>query len=172
MDMLKKGFVLAGLVGSAAAVSAIALQTTPAQVVGEWRYTTVSGKSYWDGSTGQYLGHGGGNSETYVFAKDGTFKDYVYIESSPSAGWTTQIFTTMEGRVEFSEGGFKLIPSKGHYKVRDNRVSRQNYDRPMNADDLKRMTKSYKYSVETQNGKQVLVLDLGNNSKMSYQRAN
>lgn len=170
MDMLKKGLVVAGLVGSVAAVAAGIYQSTPSACVGEWRYTTINGRSYWDGSTGQYLGHGGGNSETLVFGKDGSFKDYVYIENSPTAGWTTQIFTTMEGRVEWSEGRFKLIPSKGHYKVRDNRVQRQNYDRPMNADDIKRMTKNYEYSMGTANGKPAIVLNFGG-TKVNYVKA-
>lgn len=171
MDMLKKGLTTAGLVAAFTAVSANVLQDTPAEVVGEWRYTTINGKSYWDGSTGQYLGHGGGNSETLVFGKDGSFKDYVYIENSPTAGWKTQIFTTMEGKAIWSDGSFKLVPSKGHYKVRDNRVQRQNYDRPMTNEDLQRMTKNYRYSMSTQNGKPVLVLHLGE-SKLNYQKAN
>ena len=170
MDMLKKGLVVAGFAGVVAAVSAVAFQSTPTQCVGEWRYTTINGRSYYDGSIGQYLGHGGGNSETLVFGKDGSFKDFVYIENSPSAGWTTQITTTMEGRVEWSEGRFKLIPSKGHYKVRDNRVARQNYDRPMNADDLKRMQKNYEFSMATANGKPAMAINFGG-TKVNYVKA-
>jgi hypothetical protein len=172
MDLLKRSLAPIALAGAVAAVAApIVFQQTPANVVGEWRYTTINGRSYWDGSTGQYLGHGGGNSETLVFAKDGTFKDYVYMENSPSAGWTTKIYTTMEGRVEWSEGSFKLVPSKGNYKVQDNRVARQNYERPMNEADLQRMTKTYRYTTTMNAGKPVLVLYIGD-TPWNYKKAN
>jgi len=142
----------------ATAASAVAPDAVPASVVGEWRKTTINGRSYWDGRSGQYVGHGGGFSETFVFEKDGTYKDFVYIENSPMAGWTTQIFTTTEGVAEWSGDTVRLVPKKGNYKVRDNRVKRQNYERPMTDEERKKMIKSYRYSIETEDGKPVLVV--------------
>jgi hypothetical protein len=149
--------------------TALSFVHQPPDIVGEWRYTTVDGKSYWDGSTGKYLGHGGGNSETYVFAKDGTFKDYVYIENSPTAGWTTQIYTTLEGKYEISGDTLKLTPTKGNYKVRDNRVKRYNYDRPMTEEETKKMAKSYRFTLAKEDGKPALVIHL-DKSELKFRR--
>lgn len=151
---------------------AVALQA-PAKIltdlVGEWRYTSIRGTTYWDSSNGAYLGHGGGNSDTYIFAKDGTFKEYVYIENSPSAGWTTKIFTTMEGRLKVEGDNLKLVVTKGKYKTEDNRVARYNIDRPMTAAEAEKRTRSYRFSLSSENGKPVFVIDLGK-EKMRYER--
>lgn len=93
-----------------------AAPSTPAELVGEWRYGSVSGTTYWDSSSGAYSGHGGGQSDTLIFAKDGTYKEYAFIEVTPMAGWTTQSFTTMEG--EDGKPVFSLHLGKKRMKYR------------------------------------------------------
>ncbi|RYG30342.1 hypothetical protein EON81_25095 [bacterium] len=141
--------------------------TSPA-VVGEWRYGSVRGVTYWDSSSGHYLGDGGGQSDTYIFAKDGTFKEYVYMKNSPMAGWTTQIFTRYEGKYAVEGDKIKLTVVKGDYKVSDNRVQRQNYDRPMTDEEVKKAAKSYRFTLDTDNGKPVLLIHLTKKEKITY----
>lgn len=153
---------------------AVALQGSaakiPADLVGEWRYTSVRGTTYWDTSSGAYLGHGGGNSGLYVFAKDGTFKEYVYMENSPTVGWTTKIYTTTEGKVEVEGDTVKLTVLKGHYKTQDNRVPRYNIDRDMTPEEAKKMARTCRFALSSEGGKTSLVFDLGK-SKTRYERA-
>ncbi len=150
-------------------LAAVALQPFPTDLIGEWRYTSIRGTTYWDSSSGAYLGHGGGNSDTYVFAKDGTFKEYVTIVNSPSAGWTTKIFTTMEGRAEVEGDTLKLTVTKGKYKTEDNRVAKYNIDRPMTAEEAKKMAKTRPFALATEGGKPTLSIDLGG-SKIKYEK--
>lgn len=110
----------------------------PAEMVGEWKWGTINPRTFYDKDSGAYLGHGGGMSCYFVFGKDGTYHKYFYVEQSPTAGWTTKSWSESEGKMSVSDGIFTLKPTKGRYRAEDNRVSRNNFDRPMNEDDLKR----------------------------------
>jgi hypothetical protein len=143
----------------------------PTALVGEWRYGTVSGTTYWDSSTGKYLGSGSGMSDTFIFAKDGSYKEYAFIKSSPVAGWTTKIFTTIEGKAKVSGDTLTLTPTKGNYHVEDNRVARSNYDRPMTDEEVKKQIKSQGFSLGQEDGKPVLAIKL-EKSSMKYQKVN
>ena len=49
-------------------------QTSASALIGTWGFTTISGTTYWDKSTGAYLGSGSGGSQSYTFAPGGTYK--------------------------------------------------------------------------------------------------
>src|SRR5687767_4129064 len=55
--------------------------TTPAPLVGDWFWGTISPTRYWNRDTGEFVGHGYGGSVSYVFEKDGTYKRYFYMET-------------------------------------------------------------------------------------------
>ncbi|RYG25594.1 hypothetical protein EON82_06550 [bacterium] len=149
---------------------ALAVQTPaklPADLVGEWRYTTIRGTSYYDRTNGSYLGHAGGNSDTLKLSADGTYQEYVYIENSPSAGWTTKIFTTTKGKATIEDGKLVLTPTEGHYKTEDNRVAKYNIDRDMTPEEVKKGLRTYPFRLDTDNGKPVLLLTMGK-SEIKY----
>lgn len=153
----------------ASAIQSPAAAALPADLVGEWRYTSIQGTTHWDSSTGAYKGHGGGNSSTLVFAKNGTFKEYVFLQTSPTAGWTTKVFTTKEGKATVSGETLKFIVTKGHYKSEDNRVAKYNIDRAMTEKEAKELNRTYRFSVASVDAKPVLTLEL-NGSKTKYAR--
>ncbi|MGV3614840.1 MAG: hypothetical protein ACO1SV_05840 [Fimbriimonas sp.] len=107
-----------------------AVDKTPAEVVGEWRWGTINPGWFENKYTGAYEGHAGGTSAYFVFTKDGRFKRFVYIETN-SYGWRTQVMTTTEGTVEFGKDTFRLNTEKGRYKSVSNRVQKHNFERPM-----------------------------------------
>ncbi len=119
----------------------------PAQVVGEWYRGSVSLSRYVDATTGVYLGNGGGGSRTWLFAKDGTYKRYVYIDTG--FGGTT-LFAASEGAVTFSptsptEGTFTLRPKKGTYTYGTNAGNR-----PMGRSELERAGTAFHYRFEAE----------------------
>lgn len=128
----------------------------PGEVVGQWRFTTISGVTHWD-SSGRYLGSGSGGAQSYVFAKDGTYTMFNYVKSN-SYGWTIQTLTWQEGTASFSGGTVTLRPTSGRYQVADNYNKKNNYRRPMRPDELKKNAKSVPWSVDQRDGKTVLLM--------------
>jgi len=125
-----------------AALSVVAVaktaDTIPSQMVGEWRWGNINPTTFYDKSNGAYLGHGGGMSCYFIFRKDGSYKKYFYVEQSPTAGWTTKVFSESEGKLIVSNGVFTLKAAKGRFISQDNRVSKYNFDRTMTEDELKK----------------------------------
>src|SRR5690349_1149600 len=60
--------------------------STPKPAVGQWRWGSINPVTYWDTSTGKYMGHGGGMSCTYVFDDAGAYKMYLLIQTN-TYGW-------------------------------------------------------------------------------------
>jgi hypothetical protein len=141
----------------------------PKELVGEWRWTSISGVTFWDSKSSAYQGHGGGMSDTYIIAADGTYKEYAYIEQTPTAGWTVKTFTTTEGRIDTEDGYIRFTTTKGKYKVEDSRVASRNYERPMKEDEVKKNVKVNKYSTRTEGGKRLFVKHF-TNEEMKYER--
>ncbi len=151
---------------------AVALQipaNVPAEIVGEWRYTSTRATTYWSGD-GVYAGHGGGMSDHIVFRKDGTFKENTYISTSMGRGWTSDAFNTVEGKFLIDGDHMKIVAQKGRQHGEDTMLASGRYDRPMPEDVLKRQCKTYKFAVRNENGKRVFVFFLGmnENSEMKY----
>jgi hypothetical protein len=108
----------------------------PPDLVGSWRYGSISPSNFWNEHTGQYAGNAYGFADYITFQRRGKFTRLVYIYTN-SYGCQTQVWTQMEGTVEADDETFTLYPTKGKYKVADNCVQRNNYERPMRANELR-----------------------------------
>ena len=74
--------------------------SVPAEMVGGWRYGSISPTNFWDDHTGVFSGNAYGFSDQYVFTANGTFKEYLYIYTQ-SYGCRIQAWVEMEGAVTF-----------------------------------------------------------------------
>lgn len=104
----------------------------PADVVGSWSYGSVSPTTVHDVYTGKYLGSARSMGSFFEFAADGSFKQYTLI-SVNNHGWALMTWTEAYGTASFdpARGVVTLAVTNGKYKVTDNRVTKNNYDRDM-----------------------------------------
>lgn len=121
--------------------------TVPAAVVGGWRYGSVSPTNFWDDHTGLYSGNAYGFSDQYVFAANGTFKEYVYVYTQ-SYGCRIQAWVEMEGRVDFDAAQFTTKLTAGHFKTIDTCASSNNKDRDMTASERAERSKTHGYALK------------------------
>lgn len=144
-------------------IAMAAQSSTPTEMVGEWRWGTINPTTFHDSSTGAYLGHGGGISMYFTFKADGSYHKYFYYENSPTAGWTTKVWSESEGKIVVEGDTFTLKATKGHYLSQDNRVAKYNINRDMTAEDLKNEAKSkYRWSMgKDAAGKTVMLIAPG-----------
>ncbi|HYE18808.1 MAG TPA: hypothetical protein VEA69_10210 [Tepidisphaeraceae bacterium] len=154
MTNLYRVVVLAGLVAWSA--GALGESEAPAEVVGRWRFGSINPVTYWDKSTGAYLGSGGGTSCVYEFDKDGAYRMYLLFKTNNS-GWIRTVWTQEEGTATWAGDKVTLTPRAGKFKVVDNRSKKDNYERPINDDELKKHTKTVKWARERKDGKEVFV---------------
>ena len=131
----------------------------PEEIAGGWVYGTIGLTQFWDDHTGKNLGPGRGMGQVIVFEKDGTYKQYVYIQTR-NHHWVTQIWTSYEGKAEFDGQKVTLTPSSGKYKVADNQVKRNNYERAMTEEELKKAKATHFWSV-AKNDQDKVQLKLG-----------
>jgi hypothetical protein len=150
-------------IGTTAAHSA----PLPANLVGKWAMTTISGTTYWDKSTGAYAGSGSGGAQTYTFSRDGRYKLFNLIKTN-SYGWETQALTWEEGTVALKGDTLTLRPTSGRYQVMDNRVRKNNYKRPMRASERKVSLLFWKQ--DTQDGKPVLRLGRSRDGLLDFKK--
>ena len=141
----------------------------PKEVVGSWRYGTINPVTYWDAQTGQYRGHGGGMSRTYQFDDAGNYKMYQLIQTN-NYGWQLSVFTFEEGKATWDAKTVTLTPTSGKYKCVDNRVQKNNYERPLTDEELKKHTKTEPYRVERRDGKQVFVTGTAGKDEIPFRR--
>jgi len=113
--------------------------------VGDWFWGNISPTRYWDRDTGDFLGHGYSGALSYVFAADGTYKRYFYLETR-LGGDVSGIFTASEGTVTFGKGTLTLKPSKGTYRFTEGRKKPR--ERAMRQDELERPGLEYKWQLE------------------------
>ena len=146
-----------------------AADPAPKEVVGQWRWGTINPVTYWDTQTGQYRGHGGGMSCTYVFDDAGAYKMYLLIQTN-TYGWRKTIWTYEEGRTAWSGDKVTFTPTTGKYRCFDNRVKKDNYERPMTDEELKKHAKTQKWAVEQREGKTVFVAGVGEKAETAYRR--
>jgi hypothetical protein len=117
------------------------------------------------------MGSGSGGSQSYTFAPDGTYKLFNYVKAG-SYGWEMQTLTWENGRYTVKGDTITLRPTSGKYQVMDNRVKKNNYTRPMRADEIRKNAKTVVWRVEQDdNGKSVLRLGKNPDSLSSYKRA-
>jgi hypothetical protein len=157
---------------SGQAAAARAQQQVPAgasALIGTWGFTTISGTTYWDKSTGAYRGSGSGGSQSYTFSPNGTYKLFNYVKAG-SYGWETQALTWENGKYTVKGDTVTLRPTSGKYQVMDNRVAKNNYSRPMRP--AERKVKTFVWSRgEDANNKPVLRLGKSADSLSEYKRA-
>jgi hypothetical protein len=125
----------------------------PAELVGNWRWTTISGTNYVDRSTGQITDNAGGMSTGFTFGKDGRYKFNFYIKQR-TYGLLTESYTTEEGTVTFQPGTFTVQPTKGHY--RGSSTGGRKVDRPMTKSEMKK--KVYLWRWQTKDGQRQLMM--------------
>jgi hypothetical protein len=107
----------------------------PEALVGDWFWGNVSPTRYWDADTGDFVGHGYSGALSYVFAKDGTYRRYFYLETR-LGGSVSGIFSASEGTVTFTGDAFTLKPTKGTYRFTEGRSKKR--ERAMTEDELAR----------------------------------
>ncbi len=89
-------------------------QASASALIGTWGFTTISGTTYWDKSTGAYIGSGSGGSQSYTFSPDGTYKMFNYVKAG-SYGWETQALTWENGRYIVKGDTIILRPVSGKF---------------------------------------------------------
>lgn len=153
------------------AVSAAEQGDLPMRLAGQWAFTTISGTTYWDKNTGAYLGDGTGASQTYTFERNGKYRMFTYIKTR-SYGWQIQTLTWEEGTVLLEGNRLILRPTGGKYQVMDNRVAKNNYQRPMREEELKKNVKAVYWSLATDeaSGKPVLLMGTATDAMLRYTR--
>jgi hypothetical protein len=120
--------------------------SVPAELVGAWRYGSISPTNFWNDHTGTFSGNAYGMSDHYVFQRNGTFKEYTYIYTQ-SYGCRTQVWVEMSGAVRFDDETFTTQVSGGRFKVSDSCASSRNYDRAMTASEREERSKTRAYAV-------------------------
>lgn len=150
---------------AATAQAAPTRSSVPADMVGKWRWMTISGSNYQDTTTGRIEG-GGGMSTTFTFTKDGRYKFFFYVKLR-TYSLVTEASTTSEGTVVFSNGKFVLRPTKGHYMGWYN--GNKKTDRDMTAAERQKNTE-YLWKWTEQNGKRVLMIGPTPNSLSQFKR--
>lgn len=140
--------------------------SSPGALTGQWGFTSISGTTYWDKSTGAYLGSGTGGSQSYTFLGNGRYKMFNYIKTR-QYNWEIQALTWEDGTVSVSGDTLVFTPTSGKYQVIDSAVAKNNYTRPMTAEELKKNAKRKPWSItrDERTGKPVLVID-----KVQYKR--
>lgn len=145
--------------------TAPARANVPATVVGSWVEGSISPTTYWDTQTGRYQGNARSLAQYFIFNADGTYKHYVYIEMR-MYNMVTQVWTQMNGQVEFADNTFTLIPTAGHYKTDGTRK----VDRPMTAEELAEKKTTYNWRIEDNNDQPMLVIPFDDGSAFRLRR--
>lgn len=76
-------------------------------------------------------------------------------------GWETLALTWEEGTATVTGDTLTLKPTTGKYKVIDNRVAKNSYERPMTPEEIKTNVKTRTWSRETDPGTGKPVLKMG-----------
>lgn len=137
-------------------------------LAGSWGFTTISGTTYWDRSTGAYMGSGTGGSQSYTFMRNGRYKMFNYIKAR-TYGFETQALTWENGNYAVSGDRITLRPTSGKYQVIS---TSRNYTRPMTASELQKNVKQNYWKIENDDntGKPVLMMSSDRSSYSRYKR--
>lgn len=144
----------------------------PPEVVGDWKWGTISLLSFWDDHTGDYLGTAGGVAVFFTFEEAGHYTMHVYALSR-TYGCVKQTWTQIKGAVDFSAGTFAVEPRSGRYKAADNCVAGNNFDRAMTSGELAGARKSYHWNWRTDetSGKTYLMIGESPDLQSSFEPA-
>ncbi|MFT3785038.1 MAG: hypothetical protein QM770_02585 [Tepidisphaeraceae bacterium] len=138
----------------------------PAGVVGKWIYGSISPTTYWDSSSGKFLGNGFGTGEVLIIDANGTYKQYVYIEAR-TYSLVNKVWVASEGTVEFATETFTLRPVKGHFLTTGGRE----LDRDWTPEEVRDRVKTYNWKLETDDaGKTKFVIPFSDGSSMTYRK--
>lgn len=121
----------------------------PAALQGDWKYGVISFTNFWS-DQGEYVGNAGGTGVYFQFQKDGTYKQFVYINRRVY-NCVTQTWTETNGTAVFEEGKFTVHPVVGHYKASDSCVGQNNFERAMTAQEVKDNVVTFLWKFETDN---------------------
>ena len=131
---------------------------TPADLLGSWSWTTISGVNYKDTTTGQ-LSAPSGMSAKFTFTRDGRYKFFFYVRQQ-TYSLVTESTTNAEGTVTFGDDGtFTVRPTRGHYK---GHTGSRIIDRPMTEAERKPVVWYWEW--RTEDGKRKLYIGPGKNS--------
>lgn len=141
--------------------------SAPHEARGKWMYGSVSPLTYWDSSTGKFLGNARGSAGILEFDAAGNYKQYVYLEMR-TYGLVTTVWTVHEGRVEFSANTFTIKPVKGHYKSDS---GSRHIDRDMTEEELKKAVTTYNWEIEKDDqGQEHFIIPFEDGSRFDYRR--
>ena len=132
--------------GAVEAAAAQADGKVPAEAVGKWKYGSISPTTVHDAQTGRYLGNARSMGSFVELAADGSYKQYTLISLNTN-GWALTTWTEEYGTAAFdpAERTVAFTATRGKYKVTDNRVAKNNYDRPMSEDEVKKAGRTLTY---------------------------
>jgi hypothetical protein len=129
---------------SGSAASGTRSGQSASQLTGKWGFTTISGTTYWDKSTGAYMGSGTGGSQSYTFLGNGRYKLFNYIKAR-TYGFETQALTWEDGTYTVNGDRITLRPTSGKYQMIS---SSRNTTRPMTASELQKNVKQKYWKIE------------------------
>jgi hypothetical protein len=88
----------------------------PKELIGHWQLGTFSLTSFWNPTTGQYLGNASEGSRSYQIAADGTAEEF-FIYNSTSYNCRTQILGYRKGTIKINANkSFTFCPTTGYYR--------------------------------------------------------
>jgi hypothetical protein len=120
----------------------------PAALAGAWRWGSISPTNFWNDHTGTFSGNAYGMSDHYVFRRDGTFTEYVYIYTQ-SYGCRTQVWVEMAGAVRADDETFTTEIARGRFKSTDTCAASRNFDRAMTESERRERSKTRAYALRT-----------------------
>ncbi len=120
---------------------------TPQEMVGGWRSGSASFTNFW-GNQNQYYGSEGGASVYWSFESDGDYKQQVYLNRRTN-GCLIETWTETVGTTTFDGNTFTIYPATGRYKAADTCLDKNNFDRPMTAQERRDFVKTYLWKFET-----------------------
>jgi hypothetical protein len=144
----------------------------PSELVGDWKFGTISMLSFWDDHTGDYLGSASGVAVFFTFKPNGRYTQLVYVLAR-NYGCVTQTWTEMQGAVDFAGGSFETEPTAGRYKASDNCIGRNNFERPMTAGELAGVQRTFlwRFEANPNDGKRYLMVGHNADTWSSFQRS-
>jgi hypothetical protein len=134
----------------------------PPGLTGQWLDTSVSATSYWN-ENGTFAGNGFGTAQFFDLRPDGTYKQYLYIQTT-SYNIRTEMYVTMEGRYVVSGDQLAFTPGKGRFLTTGSRTM----DRDMTEKELTERAKSYKFSLGQDNGQPQLSFHFDDGSAFRF----
>jgi hypothetical protein len=131
-------------------------KSTPKEMLGTWRWTTISGSNY-VGRDGRITDNAGGMSVTFTFMPGNRYKFFFFVRQK-TYSLVTEATTTHEGTVVFGKDRFTLKPVKGHY--RGSSTGSKVVNRSMSRAEMKK-NNVYAWKWAEENGKKFLMAGPG-----------